>query len=96
MVVKSHDGEKCSIHVRGMVRLILNMKSLGNRGNMDKIHNHNYGHLYYKMEKNKKVLRGVPVISLPVSKKSWHDTEPVHPNGQTKNVSLCSANSRFL
>lgn len=82
MVVKSHDGEKCNIHVRGMVRLILNMKSLGNRGNMDKIHNHNYGHLYYKMEKNK-VLRGVPVTPLPESKKSWHDTEPEHPNGQT-------------
>lgn len=33
---------------------------------MDKILNHNYGHLYYKMEKNKNVLRGVPVIPLPV------------------------------
>lgn len=49
--------EKCNIHVLGMVRLILNLKSLGNRGNVDKMHNHNYEHLYYKTEKNKKVKR---------------------------------------
>lgn len=40
-------------NVLGIVRLILNMKSLGNRENMDKMHNHNYGHLYYKMKKEK-------------------------------------------
>lgn len=79
-----------------MVRLILNLKSHGNRGNMDKMHTHNYEHLYCKMEKKTKKLRGVPVISLPVSKKSWHDTAPQHPKGQTENVSMCNAGSRFL
>lgn len=90
MDAKSHDGEKCNIHVIGMVRTILKTKSLGRKGNMGKIHNHSYGHLYYKKRKKTRKKKGV---------KRWYGyppTPPPHPPPVSKKSSMALPPSTLM